>query len=427
MTEALSKKIKYFEISSGLLIFLFPAMLMTIPDAGSTVLLLLLIISIIGLFNNKLKLPVTNAEWVLIASIGFYILIFAFNIWYFEGEISELDNATRFLLLLPVFFFIRKSNLSEGYVFYGILVGTAGCFAIAAYQVFFQGELRANGITNWVTFGGVSITLGLMCFAMGLISDNWKFKVIMFMGFLLGTGASILSGSRGSWIALLAGLFFLFIINPRRWSIKTRVITIIVSLLIITSTYLIPTVQSRIDTAVANIDVYLSNDNAFTSVGLRLETWRVSAIAIEENWLLGIGEGNFRSKMEQMVDQGLANPVIATSIAHAHNEFISATLHRGVPGLFSLLLLFLIPLMMFLKNIRHEEGNRKLLLSCGIMLIISSMATSLSDNFFEHHNETLFYTIYIYIIYAVMRSQGQNSKTETEDDPRNPYHASTVS
>ncbi len=37
----------------------------------------------------------------------------------------------------------------------------------------------------------------------------------------------------------------------------------------------------------------------------------------------------------------------------------------------------------------------------GIMLIISSMITAVSDVFFGHQKQTLFYAMYIYLFYAL--------------------------
>ena len=73
---------KLIENTANFLIFLFPPLLMTAPDGGAIVLLLLLLTSSIGLLLNRANLPLSFDENLLLAAIGFYLLIFGFNLWW---------------------------------------------------------------------------------------------------------------------------------------------------------------------------------------------------------------------------------------------------------------------------------------------------------------------------------------------------------
>ena len=394
-------KTNQLEAASGILILLFPALLMTVPDGGAVVLLLLVLLSLIGLARNKYKIPLNQQEIWLFVAIGFYLAINLFNVWYFDAGISGLDNVNRFLLLLPVYFYIRKTKLSYRPVIFGIAIGAAACFVIAVYQKIFLGVPRAHGLQNAVPFGGLSITLGLMCLAIALTIENRREKIWMYSGFLLASIASVLSGTRGAWLALPVGLITLLILNPRDWSAKSRVAGSLITLLLIVLAYTIPLIQIRVDTTMLNLVAYFTEADASTSIGLRLEAWRAAIIAFTENPVLGIGEGNFRSTLRQLAEVGEIDPLLATSIAHAHSEFLSAMLHRGLPGLILSLLLFLLPLVTFYTQFKQQQGERKVLLALGIMLIISSITTALSDVFFGHHKQTLFFATYIYLVYGL--------------------------
>ena len=223
----------------------------------------------------------------------------------------------------------------------------------------------------------------------------------MYSGFLLASIASVLSGTRGAWLALPVGLITLLILNPRDWSAKSRVAGSLITLLLIVLAYTIPLIQIRVDTTMLNLVAYFTEADASTSIGLRLEAWRAAIIAFTENPVLGIGEGNFRSTLRQLAEVGEIDPLLATSIAHAHSEFLSAMLHRGLPGLILSLLLFLLPLVTFYTQFKQQQGERKVLLALGIMLIISSITTALSDVFFGHHKQTLFFATYIYLVYGL--------------------------
>ena len=395
--------------TTGVLIFLFPAMLLTVPKGGGAILILLILVSSIGLLLNRTSVALNKNEKWLLATIAGYVLIYILNVWYFSTDISELDNTLRFLILLPVFYFIRKQQMNTGYIFYAILLGALACFVTAIYQKYFLNFPRAIGVTNPVSFGGLSITLAMMSFAIALLIKNTKLKILFFSGFILATTASILSASRGAWAALISCLLILFFIQARTWSLKAKASAGLLLLLIIMTSYFIPTVQVRINTAITEVDNYLNKSVAGTSVGIRLETWRGSAIAFSENPLFGIGEGNFRSRMKQLSDQGLIDPVVPEVIGHVHSEYISAALHRGVIGLLSLLLLFFVPLVYFLRSMLTLEGERKIIAATGGMLVMSSMTVALSDIFFGQQQPTIFYVSLLYIMYGMINSPGLKS------------------
>jgi O-antigen ligase len=390
------------ETVSGGLIFLFPALLMVVPDGGSVVLLLLLLISFVGLVRNKkTQLPLNRHEIWLLAVVGAYLIINLLNVWIFNSPISHLDNASRFLLFLPIYFFIRKTNIPLKYVTLGILSGAVACFVMALYQFFYLGLYRAHGLQNAVPFGGLSITLGVMCLSIALTIENRWEKIGMYSGFLLAYIASTLSGTRGAWLVIPIVLITLFILNPRRWSVKIRLVGFLIALLIIALSYTIPLIQLRVDATILNLAAYFIEANSSTSIGLRLETWLAAIIGFSGNPVLGIGEGNFHFFLKQLAESGQIDPLLATRIAHTHNEFMSAMLHRGAPGLISTLLLFLLPLAIFYRQFKRQQGEKRVLMILGIMLIISSMITAVSDVFFGHQKQTLFYVTYIYLFYAL--------------------------
>ena len=390
--------------SAGVLIFLFLAMLLTVPKGGGAILILLILVSSLGLVLNRTSVALNKDEKWLLAVIAGYVLIYALNVWYFSADISELDNTLRFVILLPVFYFIRKQKLNPGYIFYAILAGSVSCFLIAIYQIYLLDLPRATGVTKPVAFGGLSITLAMMSFAIALLINTIILKILFFSGFILATTASILSQSRGAWAALITCLLLLFFIQARAWSLKAKASAGLLLLLIIMTSYFIPTVQLRIDTAITEVDNYRDKNVANTSVGIRLETWRGSAIAFTENPVFGIGEGNFRTKMKQLSDQGLVDPVVPVQIGHVHSEYISAALHRGVIGLLSLLLLFFVPIAYFLRSMITLQGERKIIAATGVMLVMSSMTVALSDIFFGQQLPTIFYASLLYIMYSMINS-----------------------
>ena len=386
--------------AAGLAILFFPALLIGIVNGGATALLLLLLISIIGLMIFRTRERLNVHERFMLFVVLLYIAIYGVNVWYFEARVSELDNTLRFLLLLPIFFFVRKKSFNVQYLKYGVVVATLVCAVFAGYQKFILSFERVNGITNWVSFGGLSITLGMMSLVFGAYGRSMTERLIFIIGFFLAVLASLLSGSRGAWLALLPGFLLLLYFNPFKYSNKVRVGLLVGFSMMILGSYLHPIVQQRVDNAIEDIHLYTEEGRVFSSLGLRLEAWKASGIAYSQSPWMGIGEGNFRSMLQRLVDEGQIHQDVM-HINHVHNEFISAALHRGVPGLISVLLIFLIPFVSFLNVGRRSQGCQQALAISGAMLVVCSVTVAMSDIFFGQHQHTIFYVAYIYLIYAL--------------------------
>ena len=93
----------------GLLIFILPTALAAIPKGGSIV-VLMLILSVVGLTIKREGMKLNKWEKYFVLSFVFYFFVVAVNLWWFDGKLHDLDTPSRLLLVLPIFFFIRKFN-----------------------------------------------------------------------------------------------------------------------------------------------------------------------------------------------------------------------------------------------------------------------------------------------------------------------------
>ncbi|MCP4488225.1 MAG: O-antigen ligase family protein [Gammaproteobacteria bacterium] len=399
----------------GICVLIFPSMFILVPNGGDVVLLIMLVISLIYLIINRgNKIPYSVDEKKLLLVISAYIGLHLLSNFFIGSEVWRTDGVALFIILLPVFLHIRKSVMDHKYIIYGVLAGAFACFVIAVYQKYMLGMPRAMGFFKIIAFGGISITIALMCFWAALLVKSRKISLLMFCGFGLACSASLLSGSRGSWLAVFSGLVLLILFNPKAWTVKKRAMITLSAIVLISSSYALPIVQKRVDIAVLQFGDYFSHGlKKSTSVGLRLEVWRAALDSVEENPWMGIGSGNFNDKINELVNMGKVAPAI-TGSAHVHNEYLFAALHRGIPGLVSLLLIFLVPLYTFLKHYHAVRDGDKLLLGYGIVIIVSGMTMSLTDLYFQHHRESLFFALYIYLIYGLVLSGSDKGKIEKD-------------
>ena len=393
-------------------IFIFPPMFILVPKGGDVVLLFLLVINLTYLtVNRSNKISYSLEEKILLSVIGLYLGLHLLNNFFVGSKALETDGIALFIILLPLFHHVRKFSMDRNVVIYGILAGAFACFLIAIYQKYMLGMPRVSGFFKIIAFGSISITLALMCLWMAILTRRRKISLLMFCGFGFAFYASLLSGSRGPWLAVISCLVLLIIFNPRAWTVKKRAVITLSSLVLISSAYALPGVQQRVDLAISQFDAYFSQGVvASNSVGLRLEVWRAVLISVGENSWSGIGSENFGEMIADLANRNKIDPILTTKISHAHNEYLSVAMYRGLPGLASLLLIFLVPFCTFLKYYHTVKSNDQLLLGCGIILIVSSMTMSMSDLFFQHHRESLFFAVYIYLIYGLVFSGSEKAR-----------------
>ncbi len=386
--------------SVGILILLFPAFLVSVDNAGGLIILLLTLLSSAGLIINQSKIPLHKSERHFLLAIGFFLLIYVFNIIYFDLNISEFDNPSRFLLLLPIFFYLRKIKLNINYILYSLFLGVLGCLILALYQKYSLEMDRSVGVSGVVSFGAICMSLAMMSLPASLLSTSKLTKTMMILSVFIGVYASILTGTRGAWLILPASIILILVINPLQ--LKKLTIAYLFTFIFITigALYFIPLIQNRVDTAISDIINYYHYGEIQSSLGARLDIWHIAIGELFKNPLLGIGQGNFLTFYQNYVKTNNIPSALTTDISHLHNEYISAAFHRGIFGLISMILIFFTPLIHLLISIKNQTGDKQILSLTTIILISSCLVISLSDAFFDQHPLTLFFVALIYILYS---------------------------
>ncbi|MFZ7241032.1 O-antigen ligase family protein [Avibacterium avium] len=231
----------------------------------------------------------------------------------------------------------------------------------------------------------MAMSLGLFSTCIGLyfwIGDNRKLSLFAFFCALMGGVGSILSASRGGWIGLPFVLFITLYIYRHKLSkfFIPSLFSITSIFIIFASLVNIGGVSDRMKIAKISIEQYINNENVSTSIGVRLDMWKASWIAIQEKPILGWGkQGMYDKKQELASKQEISK--LASTFIHNHNQFIDATAKKGLVGLVSLLLVFIIPLRFFISNLKLENINLLCFSCLGIIHVISVMFYCFSQDF----------------------------------------------
>ncbi|MFT5709105.1 MAG: O-antigen ligase, partial [Oceanospirillaceae bacterium] len=165
-------------------------------------------------------------------------------------------------------------------------------------------------------------------------------------------------------------------------------------------------IVSRVEAAIKNVESYLVEGNVITSSGIRLELWKVAAIIIMDNPVLGVGDKQYMKEKKKLIEQGEINPVVL-SYGHSHNAYIYAAVRRGGIGLFILLALLFYPVLVAHQEIKHHIKSRHsqavkapavALLVFGLFFIFANLTQTL----FAHNSGMIMYTGILIILISLM-------------------------
>ncbi len=202
----------------------------------------------------------------------------------------------------------------------------------------------------------------------------------------LGLLASLLSGTRGGWVAIpfLAALLFSAtnnLIKPKTRNISFIVIALFVVVII---AYPSSGIWLRIVAIFDNVYQYFINNNADTSLGTRFELWRAGWNMFIENPIMGVGEGGVQDRLPSLVAREIAFER-GSVLPQLHSDIIDTLARRGLLGVTSLLLMYIVFASTFAKKAlkANDIVSVKLLAISGMMVIIAFFDFGLSQSMFR--------------------------------------------
>jgi len=254
------------------------------------------------------------------------------------------------LLLFPVFLTLVKKDQIKYYL--AAFVTAISIQAAKAYLVWLGIIALAPG-SAFTTEGTSHVVYNpMLALAIYIILQNLLFgknrslsktlKTLLFL--FLFCNMFITAGRTGHVVFFVLLLITLFQYFQTR-SKKMLVVALLLLPLLITAIYQIsPTFRSRITTAISEVQNFRSGE--ITSMGCRLwfctNTWQL----LKENWLTGIGTGDFPLEYAK-INQVRSPAMPATD--NPHNQYLLVTALFGLSGLVSLLSIFICQLVLAMK------------------------------------------------------------------------------
>lgn len=402
--------------------FLLPACSIVVKHGASIPSTLLILTALMTLPFISRKEPLFKQEIIL-------LLIFcAFFVWaIISMYISEINSDalrrigvySRFFTFVPVYFLIRRVKPNINWLLAGVVAGSlaAGTYAIA--QIWFELKNyypgRASGTHNPIYFGNTALLLGFISLAMINTCKTNFYKAIVLLGFIMGLTACMLSGSRGSWLAIP---FLSLLIIMQHWhafSSKAKFRLIAAFICIPLLLYSIPQtgVTQRIETTDQQLFQYDAGLIHNNSVGLRLEMWRIAFDIFKAKPLMGAGTGSYPSQKKQLIASGTYHQAVI-SFKDPHNEYLNVMATRGIIGLLILLAILLYPIYLLNRYRNAKSSEIRALAYVGLHLAIGYIFTSLTAASFERVLPITFYVFIMYSTVAMLHIKLAANNAETK-------------
>lgn len=395
----------------ALFLLTYPSATLLIHGAGSALSIAAAVISLALLALPKTwaglpSLKLGRADIALcIATVCPVLAVLIGGAWHDAVVASTLDSPSRFFAAALLFLVLRRclpgtlewTDLSfalGGLASLGIL--------LIAPRDWGMGRLSSDFL-NPIHFGDIALVLG----ALSVLSLNWWRKdrllvrVIKVGGLFAGLAASLITGSRGGWIAIPVVAAMILYVRSRGKSRKWKVLLPLVIVAILASVYAFsPTARERVVDVSSDLAQY-THGNKDTSLGIRLQLYEAAARIVKSHPLLGLGGDGFRNSMQSFEKAGLLTPAAAQlGRGEAHNQMLAYMTDYGIVGGLALLAIYIVPGAIFWRRLSAPAGPARRAGLMGLTFVVAFWIFGLTVETFDLKMTVSFYATVVAILAA---------------------------
>ena len=384
------RRLGWARACAALGLWCLPALVLAIPKGLLPFGLLLLASTLLVPLRVARATREIGWPWLLVAVAGIVPILVALASVMLMHTGQGLDERDRLLVLPWTMAWAWALQPPREMLWRGALAGLVAAAALALAQVL-AGALRADGWANAIVFADVVLVLMVLA-VFCRPPRSWHWTAV---GLALGMLAIMLSGTRGAWPGLL--LLLLVLVFGSGWSSR-RSRGLLLGALVASGIVLLTSVpaltqQLRLSELRRDIERMDRGDHN-SSAGARLERLQVAVDAFVDKPWTGVGFGEFDRAMQRLpACRGeSAWKVERCHLGHAHNDLAEWAATMGVPGILALVLLYGIPLGLFLYLRRQTRGGRlRGSAPAGVMVVVAFMLSGMTQSMFAHQTSTSVY------------------------------------
>ncbi|MEO7984281.1 MAG: O-antigen ligase family protein, partial [Bacteroidota bacterium] len=373
-------------------------------------------------FRKKL----VTGGWPLLARIAFIAGI-AYGIWNIfslftaTNEQQTYYGISRHLLNILLLFIVTQIAANEE----GYLLRLCKLLSVAAvihslvgvfqyYDIAFNdlpGNFKPYGLMGNRNLYGTAQVMLLPFSIFVLYKANRYWKYLAGVAITGITVSAILSQTRSSWlegmVSVLLGLLLVALFSPtnrKKWLLGTAagfvMIATMAFLLISTDKggELSKSLKERTG-KIFSTDTSGGNSAAADNVTERLKIWAKTKELIKDNWLMGVGAGNWKVTIPKYGSEGLAWAKGKYVPDSPHNDYLLITAESGIPGILLYLSMWISIGLMAFKSIRRAETEDRRILN---IVMLGGLAGFAVDSMFSFPSERIEHLLYAYLMAGII-------------------------
>lgn len=354
--------------------------------------------SLVGIFAVVFLLTITpTIDWrafavllrrpICVFPIALVVLAILGMLWSdapLSARLYALSSLTK-LLALPLLFYHFERSARGMWVFMAFLI-SCGLLSIVSWLVMLDPSLsiKRDGVERGIFVKNYidqsqEFALCTVMLAYPVVTLLRQKKIgpallliMVGVGFILNMAFVIVSRTAMVTLPVMLAIFALLHLRRRTSAMIVIAMIVLAGLAWGAS----PQLRRTTDTFSSDYQLY-KEQNAATSIGLRLEFWRKSLRFFAEAPVIGHGTGSTRKLFEQAV---VGTEAVASGqvIGNPHNQTLNVAVQWGVVGIAILYGVWLVHLLMF-----RGEG---LIVWIGLMVVLQNILSSLfNSHLFDFH------------------------------------------
>ena len=389
------------QIWTGFLVFLFPFLSLVTLFGVSLGSFLFLITALISFkqCRDALVRHWPQVRWVVLAFLLHFLFVLACALVR-GANMNTVEKPARMFFAVSSLAVVLAARPSRRMLWWGVIGGALAALPFVAWQRLALGIERPGGLINAITFGDLALLLALLSVTAAIdMREEARNARLAALGALAGLAASLLTGSRGGWVALAVAAL-LFMRHARLLGgLRVRVL-LAAGAAVVLAAWFVPAsgMQGRFDEGVNDVRTWFEDGTVFTRVGTRLELWKGASMLIAEHPLLGMDFAACRERMAGLAREGRIDPVVLT-LPHLHNDGLQELATGGVVGFASWAAILVAPLLFFLHALRAGVARAQSAPAlAGVLVVTSYVSFGLSEVIFWSMKGSLFYALMVFVL-----------------------------
>jgi O-antigen ligase len=340
-----------------------------------------------------------QVRWVVLAFLLYFLFVLACALLR-GAHMNTVEKPARMFFAVSALAAVLAARPPRRMLWWGVVAGALAALPFIAWQRIVLGIDRPGGLINAITFGDLALLLALLALAGAIdMRRDARQAALAWSGVLAGLLASVLTGTRGGWLALV--LAALVLLRHAR-ALDSRRVRVLAGagMLLLAAGWFAPSygMGERFAEGLSNARTWYQDGTVWTNVGTRLELWKGAAMLIAERPLLGRDFADCLARLADYARDGRLDPMVLT-LPHLHNDGLQALATGGLVGFVIWAGILAAPLVFFLRQLgRDARAPQFAAALAGVLVVTSYVSFGLTEVIFWSMKGSLFYALMVFML-----------------------------